>query len=466
MRTGQRTLIPVTVRPSPQGMNVQLVIFLSFAAGLLLGVPLTICAMFLGSLHQEDVQQAARKAIPPPGDWQTIREASSTRPGHPVETWLTNVRKSGLGASGARVPFEGSNLLGENLNLLAPLSDTQVMAENFGENKNILPLNSTDLTEALVDGVFWSDFSEKLVPQGFGNEEVRRWRHFLNTTEVLKVEEGCGRMQNRLVTLAEGGRSCCRYRHNNDQIQGEIFSFYLGRLLGVDNLAPSALALLDPGSKRWSEAASQMALALWSSDRPAVLTRYVDGLHSAYIPRHFRNSKKRRLHPIREDLTGLVAEDVRELVQWSDLIIFDYLTANLDRVVNNMYNERWNPGMMSQPTHNLAKTSAGLLLFLDNESGLLHGYRLLDKYEHFHRSLLDSLCVFRRRTVLALRRLLADNNVEVLLKRSFHEGDPGMSDWLPFLPDRTIRTLKDRMAQVLRQVKTCRSRFESIVTDR
>lgn len=115
--------------------------------------------------------------------------------------------------------------------------------------------------------------------------------------------------------------------------------------------------------------------------------------------------------------------------------------------------------MMSQPTHNLAKTPQGLLLFLDNESGLLHGYRLLEKYEHLHRALLDVTCIFRKRTLQAIEKLHRDDDIERRLKLAFAENDPGMSDWLPFLPDRSIRTLKERIAHILRQVDKCRSDF-------
>lgn len=310
-----------------------------------------------------------------------------------------------------------------------------------------------------VDGVFWTEMAEKLTPLGFGNSELSEWRRFVNVTPVLKVQDGCGRMQNRLVTFDDGKKSCCRYRHNNDQIQGEIFSFYLGRLLGISNLVPSALALVDTRETRWSAAASQVSLAQWSSERPVVLTQFVEDLRPALIPKHFQVKGQRRLHPIKDDLDNLTMSDIADLVQWSDLIIFDYLTANLDRVVNNMYNERWNPEMMRQPAHNLARTKDGLLLFLDNESGLLHGYRLLEKYENFHQSLLDGLCLFRESTAKAISHLFRKKSIEEQLKTSFFEGDPGMSDWLPFLPEKSIRTLKKRLSAIYDHISSCRSRF-------
>ncbi|XP_054717540.1 extracellular serine/threonine protein kinase four-jointed-like [Uloborus diversus] len=340
--------------------------------------------------------------------------------------------KSGL----AEAPNAGELAHTPPIPLVKPISNLSAReshnSERFMKNAHIgrFPSHSSEnassvAVEDVVNGIFWTAFAEGLVPKGFDEEDIIQWKRFLNVTEVLKIEEGCGRMQNRLVTLAEGGKSCCRYRYNNDQIQGEIFSFYLGKLLGIKNLAPSSLALVDPQTTRWSSASSQIALAQWNSEKPVVLTQFVEKLQPAFVPRHFRDKKKRRLHPLAEDIKNLTLSELSEVVQWSDLVIFDYLTANLDRAVNNMYNERWNADMMNQPTHNLAKTPEGLLLFLDNESGLLHGYRLLEKYEHFHKAMLDSLCIFKKDTIDAVEKLHRDNNLETVLKSAFVARDPG-----------------------------------------
>lgn len=423
--------------------DVRLAVLISFAVGLLIGVPLTFAALLLCSPTDDAFQLS--EVTPALGYQRAIRRASSTLRGHPTVR-LTSIRKSGLEAPTLSVPSSGRR----------SGAGSSVHGRNASRQQTTVSNETAPGVKRFVDGIFWTEHSESLVPKGFGESNIRQWRRLLNSTDVLRVEEGCGRMQNRMVTLSTGSTTCCRYRHNNDQIQGEIFSFYLSRLLGIENLPPSALVLADPRNPQWSAAASQMALAGWSPERPAVLTQFVPGLQPAFIPKHLRDSKSRRMHP-----GDILPSDVPELVQWSDLLIFDYLTANLDRVVNNMYNERWNPSMMSEPTHNLARTPTGLLLFLDNESGLLHGYRLLEKYERFHRSLLDAVCVFRRRTVRTLQNLHHRGDVEKLLKKSFVSRDPGMSDWLPFLPDRTVRILKDRIAQVLRQVEACRSRFKA-----
>nr|XP_045616561.1 LOW QUALITY PROTEIN: extracellular serine/threonine protein kinase four-jointed-like [Procambarus clarkii] len=323
--------------------------------------------------------------------------------------------------------------------------------------------DAPDVEEAaalLVDEVYWGAAVEAAVPRGFPDHEVDDWRRFTRRQAVVRLQEGCGRMQNRLLTFENGTQSCCRYRQNHDQIQGEIFSFYLSRLLGITNVPPSALGVVRAGAWQWAGVGGQLALAQWAEERPVVMTRFVEGLAPAFIPPALRSSR-RRLHPLEveerdpRDLAGLA-----ELAQWSDLIIFDYLTGNLDRVVNNLYNMQWNPAMMEAPAHNLAvHAPSGLLVFLDNESGLLHGYRLLDKYETFHASLLHALCVFRRSTADRVRQLVARRDVGDRLRKMYGRHEPDLQDVLPPIPDKSVKILNERLRAVHKQISKCEQMY-------
>lgn len=307
----------------------------------------------------------------------------------------------------------------------------------------------------LEGGVFWSDDVEASLPEGYDETDAESWRRYARATPVARLETGdCGRMQNRLLVFADGGRACCRYRQNTDQIQGELFSFLLARELGLRNLPPAALASVRPRDAGWTRVRPQLSLAQWAEGRPVVLTRFLPSLGPAHIPQQLRGAS-RRLHP--PDVGDGRNASLAELAQWSDLLLFDYLTANLDRVVNNLYNLQWNSAMMDAPAHNLARdASSGLLVFLDNESGLLHGYRLLHKYGHFHASLLSALCVFRRRTVENVRRLHAVGDVGVVLQRRFADAAaPGDGDALPPLPERSVKILNERLSEVAEHVARC-----------
>jgi|694.fasta_scaffold107779_3 four-jointed box protein 1 len=331
-------------------------------------------------------------------------------------------------------------------------------------NEDGRSLTTTVLGEA-VKGIFWSQEVEDSLPTGFDELNAKEWRDFSHQSSVQRVEEGCGRMQNRLVTFENGRQSCCRYRQNYDQIQGEIFSFYLSRLLGLRNLPPSSVGLVRPRERQWMNVQSSLSQAQWTENRPVVHTQFLNDLEPAYIPVQFRG-RDRHLNPLDVQHHRLQEKvDRSELItlaQWSDLLIFDYLTANLDRMVNNLYNMQWNPAMMDSPAHNLARDSrTGLLVFLDNESGLLHGYRLLDKYDIYHKNLLESLCVFRRTTVESLRQLQSQKNVGHLLRDMLKTRDQSVVDFLPFLPEKSIKTLNYRIEQVLDQVAKCQSLYGS-----
>ncbi|XP_001361296.3 extracellular serine/threonine protein kinase four-jointed [Drosophila pseudoobscura] len=374
--------------------------------------------------------------------------------------------------------------------------------------------------------VYWGPEVERALPKGFAAEDQRTWERYVSGQgQVVRLEHGCGRMQNRMVVFADGTRACARYRQNTDQIQGEIFSYYLGQLLNISNLAPSAATVIDTTTPDWAAALGDITQAQWKERRPVVLTRWLPDLEPAGIPQPFQPLERHlnkydvwnltkhlqqtrpsdleseskldaapgllkrlgaatsqgpahqssmleetqwqsqsqtqtqselELESESESKSALVQRLI-ELAQWSDLIVFDYLIANLDRVVNNLYNFQWNADIMAAPAHNLARqASSQLLVFLDNESGLLHGYRLLKKYEAYHSLLLDNLCVFRRPTIEALRRLRAEGAGRPLRDLFERATSDGVRDVLPSLPDKSIKILMERIDRVLGQVHKCR----------
>lgn len=354
--------------------------------------------------------------------------------------------------------------------------------------------------DVIDDNIFWGKIIEDSLPNGFTPQHVNDWNAYVNQSVIVKLEIGCGRMQNRLVTFKDGRQACARYRQNTDQIQGELFSFYLGQLLNLSNLAPSTASIIDLHSPLWLNATRDLQSAQWKMQRPVVLTDWIPKLEAANIPTVFQpierhlnrfdvknitlgldapKTSKSLLHhlggiksnpnwnqlPIvkhaeNAEMNKTVREKLLELAQWSDLIIFDYLIANLDRVVNNLYNFQWNADIMTAPAHNLArKSDSQLLVFLDNESGLLHGYRLLKKYETYHGLLLGNLCVFRRPTIEALQKLQKDG-IGGRLQQLFEQStSKKVRDVLPSLPDKSIKILVDRISTVLGQVDKCRELF-------
>lgn len=365
-------------------------------------------------------------------------------------------------------------------------------------NMTFVPNDNT----VLYGDIYWGPEVENAMPQGYGESTSEIWESYVDQSEIIKMELGCGRMQNRLVTFQDGIQACVRYRQNTDQIQGEIFSFYVGRLLNLNNLAPSVVKVVDLKNKLWKSVSNDVATAQWNTNRAVVLTQYIPSLESATIPDIFKpstrhlnkidvfemsakenvtteESKQVLLKKLRSKTVKKIQENVDnfnhidmklskntinnflELAQWSDLIIFDYLTANLDRIVNNLFNYQWNINIMDGPAHNLArKMDSGLLLFLDNESGLLHGYRLLKKYDVYHSLMLDNLCVFRKRTIDSLKNLFESQSVGSKLSKMFHKKNNAViRDILPPLPEKNAKILHERIGRVLTQVDKCVTTF-------
>lgn len=276
------------------------------------------------------------------------------------------------------------------------------------------------------------------------------------------MQLGCGRMSNRLVTFSDGTKSCVRYRDNSDQIHGELFSFYLAWLLGIPNVPPLSTGVVGGREWQWERVANNVTDAGWIKCRPFIFSQFIEDLTPAYIPKELRY-QNRSLHPA-PDLLSKTDKELAELVQFSDLVVFDYLTANVDRVVNNMHNEQWNEFIMSSPAHNLDKIesndeNSGLLIFYDNEPGLLHGYRLLKSYQNYHNALLKSVCLFRPKTAKAIKKLHQDKNVGEELWRLFTSHEPDSVDRVRRLPDKNIDILNQRISDVYNQIIKCEQKY-------
>ncbi|KAL4232535.1 Four-jointed box protein 1 [Mactra antiquata] len=317
----------------------------------------------------------------------------------------------------------------------------------------------------VTNGVYWSESVEQLCPKGFSDIDHKNWQSKIANEKFVKMNEGCGRMQNRMLTFQNSEKACARYRLNIDQIQGEIYSYYLSKLLGINNVAPSTLQLADSNTNLWRMVGPDVANAMWSEEKPVILSKFIGGLSPAYIPVEFRNLSKTFLPDSVVQNTvklgdkifnGQGGSSLCDLLQWSDLIVFDYLTANLDRVVNNLFNLQWNPRMMSKPAHNLEQGTSGNLVFLDNESGLFHGYRLLDKYNTYHHSLLNSLCVFKKQTIDKIKHYLVTDSISDSLQSIFENNEP-LHRHVPRIPGKNMKTLKSRMNDILQQVQKCES---------
>uniref|UniRef100_A0A8C4V950 Four-jointed box kinase 1 n=1 Tax=Falco tinnunculus TaxID=100819 RepID=A0A8C4V950_FALTI len=310
-------------------------------------------------------------------------------------------------------------------------------------------------------GIFWSRELEEQVPPGFAAEEAAAWLSAARAARVASLERGgCGRSSNRLARLSDGSRACVRYGINPEQIQGEALSYHLAGVLGMqERLPPMALALVEARGRQWEPVREELRGSHWAEGAVVSLTRWVDNLTAVVAPAPWgaEAGAGRRLQPLSAgELGGLPPSQLVELVQWSDLILFDYLTANFDRLVSNLFSLQWDPRVMRRATSNLLRAPDGGLVFMDNEAGLVHGYRLLAMWDPYNEPLLRSVCVFREGTARRVAELHRRRSAAAELRRRYRAREPLWAR-LGFLSERQAELLQARVDFVHRHIAHCRA---------
>ncbi|KAJ1182306.1 hypothetical protein NDU88_007498 [Pleurodeles waltl] len=306
-------------------------------------------------------------------------------------------------------------------------------------------------------GIFWSSALEDASPEGFSDAQVGSWVERARTSRIISLEKGCGRTSNRLARFADGSKACVRYGINPEQIQGETFSFYLARLLGIKNVPPLALSRVSANSAQWGQVRKDLLGSQWPDGSIVSLTPWIDNLTDVVAPKALR-SEDGRLRPLRADLENRTQAELLELMQWTDLIVFDYLTANFDRLVSNLFSLQWDPRVMQRATSNLHKTPNGGLVFIDNEAGLVHGYRVRAMWDKYNEPLLRSVCLFRRGTAGKILELHKLRNTAYELQRLYQEQEPLGVDLGPLSEDHA-QLLQDRLDLVYKHITLCQAAY-------
>lgn len=313
------------------------------------------------------------------------------------------------------------------------------------------------LGSPVEDGIFWGEWLEDLLPVGFTEEYARAWRERARGHRIVQLEPGCGRISNQLATFADGTKACVRYGINADQVQGETLTYYLASLLGITNLPPLILAQLNVDSEQWASVRRRIDSLQWSERAVVSLTEWVSNLTGVVTPAPLRQESS-GLHPLLEGLWNRTTGELLELMQWTDLIMLDFLTANFDRLVSNLFSLQWDSRVMERDTNNLLKTPRGDLVFIDNEAGLVHGFRVLNMWEKYHNTVLSSVCVFRKRTTQRVVELHRRRNSRIRLLELYRESEP-LSSELGFLSDEHSGVLQDRIDRLYKHILHCKGKY-------
>ncbi|XP_022082925.1 uncharacterized protein LOC110975090 [Acanthaster planci] len=336
-------------------------------------------------------------------------------------------------------------------------------------------LVSMEGVPVIEDDLYWSAEIDTATPKGFSQRELDEWKDRISKQTVRSFEPGglekCGREKNRFIVLEDGSKLCARYRYPLlTSMTGELYSYHLARMLGLTNLPPLHLSVAATNSSFWRGQGSNFQDAGWQDGKVVMLTKWIEGLEKAFLPETLVQGPL-SAGALENGWRNLTIGELSSLVQWSDLLVFDYLIAHFDRLTINLsgvkhYNDS---AIMRSEVHNLVQhPHTKQLWIVDNESGLLDGYSFLLSEGNpnrllqgeLHEQLLEMTCVFRRSTAEAVRSLLAQPDPARLLTARVLEQDPVSRGLFPEL-DRIPRhaaVLRERLERLQGWFEECRQR--------
>ncbi|XP_078481334.1 four-jointed box protein 1-like [Ciona intestinalis] len=271
------------------------------------------------------------------------------------------------------------------------------------------------------------------------NRDIVKIHQLNNDTVFVRISnEYCGRLKNRALETREGDIYCARYRENIEFIQGEYYSAVLSSILGITNTPDVYIEQVKPDDELWKRVWKNLEAAGWRPLAVVSITLFIPDLQTVEFPRYLKDCFDCKMD---KEYIKSSPEESDFLTQWSDMILLDYVTGDVDRVIGHVHNLKWDDRSFDRPVHNLMKNQEGSLYFFDNESAFGHSYRLLARYQTLHDVTLKRVCVFSRRTKTKLTEL-AEKSFDVL-KENFR----GTDDLVPPLPEKDILTLKMRLLE-------------------
>ena len=244
-------------------------------------------------------------------------------------------------------------LLGEQL-IVRHLPHTQTLAgdEQQQQEEEILEIVTIDAwiknTKVVVFGdrnedkkksdaksIFWDSEVEASIAPGLNADEVQYEIESLRSRKVKAMHEPdwlhCGRQKNRFIEFQDGTFACARNRgmKHAEFVQGEVMAFYLARLLGIHNVP--AVTLSKVTSNQWDEVSSKSSN--WTQQDIVALIQWIPNLTKVTLPPTLKRALISNKPYSLDEFEDGDAELKSELAQWSDLVIFDFITGNYDRVI-------------------------------------------------------------------------------------------------------------------------------------
>ena len=249
---------------------------------------------------------------------------------------------------------------------------------------------------------------------------------------------------NNIGTLSNGNKVLMKERANRYQMQSELFSYYLNCYLDLWNTPPTAL-----GCAREKSDKTMLAEAPEDADDNGtttcfIISKYTEGLHdTVYVPDH----------AISLDVVSRSPRELNRLLEWSDLFLFDFLTAHSDRLLDNSHQIVPHVDLIVplKKVPNLAQSSSGNLILIDHESTFHRSYAKatagsVKRQRQFY--YLSTVSVFRRRTLERVCGLCSRDDPGAVLEEYVSDHDPVSLQIASRLEQEDKREFKDRLSRV------------------
>lgn len=225
---------------------------------------------------------------------------------------------------------------------------------------------------------------------------------------------------NRLVTLSNGERVFIKVRYGYPKFQGELMSYYLNCYLQMWNVPPTALACVNTSTREWINLTHPFSLSHGEFEC-FIATMYVEGLSdNVHIPNFLGKG-------IGLETISTTPRELGHLMEWSDMILFDYLCGHDDRLVNHLLVPHIDFQVPLKSISNLVKTSSGDLVLIDNEKTFHKSYSSarsdpVERSRQLH--YLRSVSVFRKQTVERVCQLCSEEDPALTIEEYININDP------------------------------------------
>jgi len=243
-------------------------------------------------------------------------------------------------------------------------------------------------------------------------------------------------------------------------------------MLGLDNVPVVTLTQVNSSAPQWL--GQNISSAAWEEGKVLAFIQWVEKLETdrsrvkmppVILAAYEKGAVLNNRHPA---LSTMTQRELAELLQWSDMIVLDYITGHYDRIASMQdgADQENKPSIMTESIRNLRKeSSSGKLWLIDNESGLFDAYELLyhskdQRFINFHLRMLHTICLFRESLIENINNLITGYNHPENHLVSYTRTREPLFDKLPKTSEYILfkTHFSSRLKEVQKWVQECQSR--------